>query len=113
MNTLEYKQLLTQKLAALKSVEDVSADAGKTVELDQSKIGRLSRMDALQHQAISNETNRRRKVEITKIKNALLRIENDEFGYCLGCDEVIAENRLKFDPAATLCIHCASKKENQ
>ena len=57
------------------------------------------------------ETKRRRELELTKIKSALLRIENEEYGYCLKCDEDISEKRLDIDPAATLCIDCASKQE--
>jgi DnaK suppressor protein len=79
----------------------------KPVELDQSMVGRLSRMDALQGQAMQLETERRRGVELQRIDAALLRIENDEFGYCLVCDEEIEEKRLEHDPAVPNCMACA------
>ena len=97
-----------QELLAL---EETGNDAAMTVELDQSRVGRLSRMDALQGQAMSQEAKRRRHVELLKITAALRRIEEGEYGYCVMCDEAIAVKRLEIDPAASLCINCASKSE--
>ena len=85
----------------------------RSVELDQARVGRLTRMDALQSQAMHQENNRRRDLELTRIDTALQRIENKEYGYCLDCGENIAEKRLEFDPSVTLCIHCASTAETK
>ncbi|MBT3702344.1 MAG: TraR/DksA family transcriptional regulator [Alphaproteobacteria bacterium] len=84
-----------------------SADSRRPVELDQTSVGRLSRMDALQGQAMALETEQRRKNELVKIESALVRMEEDEYGYCLGCGEEIAPKRLELDPAIAMCIDCA------
>jgi DnaK suppressor protein len=84
-----------------------SAESRKPVELDQQSVGRLSRMDALQVQAMANETERRRQSEIKRIDAALERIGEDEYGWCITCGEEIAEKRLDLDPAASQCIDCA------
>ncbi len=86
---------------------DSSAEARRTVELDQSRVGRLSRMDALQSQAMSVETDRRRKVELRQIAAALGRIDGGDYGTCLGCGEAIAPQRLALNPTAPVCIDCA------
>jgi len=86
-------------------------DAADTVELDQSKVGRLSRMDALRTQAVSQERERRREQELHRIAVALQRIDSGGYGYCMLCDGTIAIPRLEFEPAATLCIECASREE--
>ena len=83
-----------------------SGDAASTVTLDQSKVGRLSRMDALQAQQMAQETVRRRKLQLQKIDNALRRIESGDYGDCFKCGEEIAEARLNFDPASTRCVGC-------
>ena len=101
---------LQQDLAALKTSGE---DAARVVELDQTSVGRLSRMDALQGQAMSQEQGRRRELELQKIKAALRRIESGDYGYCLACDEPVAIKRLTLDPAATLCIDCARARESQ
>ena len=95
----------------LEAVAETNAAAAQTVELDQQWVGRVSRMDALQQQAMGQESERRRNVELRKISSALARIDSGDFGYCLSCDEQIAIARLEFDPAATLCIECAKKAE--
>jgi DnaK suppressor protein len=107
----QYKQQLLEKRQTLLDLQATSSDASQTVELDQTSVGRLSRMDALQGQAMSKERERRREVEVQKINAALGRIESGVFGYCASCDELIASKRLDFDPSAALCIDCANKAD--
>jgi DnaK suppressor protein len=87
------------------------ADAAATVELDQTRQGRLSRMDALQQQAMATATQQRNATELARIDAALARIDAGDYGFCLRCDEQIAPARLQIDPAATLCIRCAEQAE--
>ncbi len=115
---LDNKQVEAFRLQLLQLQDDLSAlkatgeDAARVVELDQTSVGRLSRMDALQGQAMSKEQGRRRELELQKISAALRRIEAGDYGDCLACDEPIAIKRLMLDPAATLCIRCASERES-
>lgn len=106
-NIDEFKNLLLARRDLLRQVEQSGKDAAQVVELDQSKVGRLSRMDALQGQAMSQEAQRRRSVELQKIQAALNRIEAGDYGYCLKCGEFIGLGRLRIDPAAPYCVHCA------
>ena len=89
----------------------VNEDAAQTVELDQTRQGRLSRMDALQGQAMSIAAKERRKLEMRKIENALARIDSGDYGYCQMCGEEIALKRLEFDLTAEHCISCAEQLE--
>jgi len=102
----KFKKRLVEMRDELDSISTISADSRKPVELDQTSIGRLSRMDALQGQAMQLETERRRGVERQRIEAALLRIEDGEFGYCTVCDEDIALKRLENDPSVPNCIDC-------
>ena len=70
-------------------------------------------MDALRSQAMSAESERRRALQLSRIHAAIKRIEDGEFGYCTSCGEAIAPRRLEVDPAAHLCIDCASAAENR
>ncbi len=90
--------------AELEDVQASSKDASAVVQLDQQSVGRLSRMDALQAQAMAQETDRRRALDLRKIAAALDRISEGEFGYCAVCGEVIDRGRLDLDPAAATCI---------
>ncbi|MDH5557270.1 MAG: TraR/DksA family transcriptional regulator [Alphaproteobacteria bacterium] len=81
------------------------------VELDQTTQGRLSRMDALQGQAMAQEVARRREAEIRRIAAALKRVEDGDYGYCVSCGEEIELKRLDFDPSVPNCISCARDGE--
>lgn len=91
----------------LLSFDEGDRDRARPVELDQTAVGRLSRMDALQGQAMSAAVRRRRETTLRRIAAALERLEEGEFGYCLKCGEAIAVARLEIDPVATLCTACA------
>lgn len=79
----------------------------KPVEVDQTSTGRLSRMDALQTQAMGLEIDRRRHQELQRIEAALHRIADGSFGYCVTCGEPIALKRIENDPTTPVCINCA------
>jgi len=102
-----YKKRLLKMRDEVQHLSSATEEDRKPVELDQSMVGRLSRMDALQGQAMQLETERRRGVEMQRINAALLRIENDEFGYCVTCGEEIEKKRLEHDPTAPTCMVCA------
>lgn len=99
--------LLETRLAELQSRDGTNADSRNTVVLDQSSVGRLSRMDAIQQQAMSKATRQNRTTEIQAIKNALLRLEEGEYGYCDYCGDDIPTKRLELTPTAIKCVGCA------
>ena len=101
------KQLRTTLLAKRQELTDllnVSADDAAPVELDQTQQGRLSRMDAMQQQAMAAETQRRRHRQVLLLDAALQRLDDGEYGYCVNCGEEIEADRLALDPATPFCI---------
>ncbi|APX94009.1 molecular chaperone DnaK [Halomonas sp. 1513] len=84
-----------------------SSEARDTVVLDQTSVGRLSRMDAMQGQAMAKAEEERRQLALKRIEAALIRIERGDFGECIGCGEWIAAKRLEWDPLVLKCIDCA------
>ena len=106
-----FRQQLLERQRMLQDLQATGESAAEVVELDQSSVGRLSRMDALQGQAMSRERKRRRQLELQQIMAALHRIEGGDYGECISCGEAIALPRLEHDPAVPLCIDCASMLE--
>ncbi len=102
------KVLLLERQAELKALEEEAAGWSDTVELDQQSVGRLSRMDAMQQQEMAQAEARRRANDLVRIDIALKRMDEDEYGWCAECGEPVAYKRLEIDPAAALCIGCAS-----
>lgn len=88
---------------------DLGAESAKPVTLDQTMVGRVSRIDAIQQQEMTLAAQRRRSEYLTKIEAALKRIDSGDFGYCRTCDEEIAHARLNLDPTLPTCITCAGK----
>ena len=95
----------------LESLRAASLTARDAVELDQTRVGRLSRMDALQGQQMALATERHRLQEINRIGAALKRIDAGNYGLCLACDEPLPASRLHSDPAATVCVARADGKD--
>ena len=111
MDHIRIARLRAKLLARIEEINALEAanDAARaTVELDQQAVGRLSRMDALQSQAMAQETRRRRMAELIRIDAALALMEEDEYGYCQHCGEPIAPGRIEIDPTVQRCIACAS-----
>jgi DnaK suppressor protein len=106
-----FKEVLLAKQQELQAIDAMSEDARKAVELDQQSVGRLSRMDAMQGQAMAQAQNRQRRRELTRIEMALTRLQNGDYGYCDNCGDPIAKRRLEVDPAAGFCIRCAEGNE--
>ncbi|MEX0740875.1 MAG: TraR/DksA family transcriptional regulator [Pseudohongiella sp.] len=104
----DYKHILLQKKAELEAIQADSSQDSKPVELDQAMVGRLSRMDAMQGQAMAQATARRRKEQLQRIEGALRRIDSGDFGYCAICDTDIDPKRLQVDPTLTRCIKCSA-----
>lgn len=100
----EIKQLLIAKRAEIEALLAQTDADSAPVELDQTQQGRLSRMDAIQQQAMAAETQRRRQREIQLIRAALQRLDEGEYGYCVNCGEAIEPQRLALDPATPFCL---------
>jgi len=98
---------LKARIQALKEAAETNADSRNSVTLDQTSVGRLSRMDALQQQAMAKATQARREAEMRQLRAALQRIKDEEFGYCEDCGDDIPEARLKISLTATKCVPCA------
>lgn len=107
----DWRRLVEDQIAQLTELSEESRESQAPVELDQTRQGRLSRMDAMQGQAMAQATDARRRRQIAALSAALSRIDNGEFGACLECGEPIAEARLKSNPATTMCVDCASARE--
>lgn len=105
------KDKLLELREELEKVAVTSDESAAIVELDQSRVGRLSRMDAMQAQAMAQASGQRREKMLRDISAALKRIDEGDYGICENCDEPINPKRLEVDPTARLCIDCASASE--
>jgi DnaK suppressor protein len=103
----ELRQQMLRRQEELRAESALAAESRSVVELDQSSVGRLSRMDALQVQEMALANDRRRQAELQRIEAALARMERGEYGDCVHCGEEIGIKRLRIDPTLQTCVDCA------
>lgn len=117
MSTLKPKQIEQVKLALLNLRDELNTqyalgqEATDTVILDQAKVGRLSRMDAMQQQKMAESNRQSTKQRLKKVLLALAKLDEDDYGYCDECANPIIFARLLIQPEANLCINCQSELE--
>lgn len=87
---------------------EISDEAARPVNLDQTAVGRLSRIDAMQNQSLTQGLQDRERIKASQLTEALQRIEDGTYGICTGCEGPIRYERLMLFPETRTCSACAS-----
>lgn len=103
-----FETRIRDRLSELARLSESGQQAQAIVELDQQAVGRLSRMDALQNQAMAKAQQANRDLETRRLLAALTRLHEGEYGYCEDCGDPVPEGRLELDLAASKCVSCAA-----
>jgi len=104
-------QQLKERVEALhaldRSLREALSDTSRadTVDLDLP-IGRLSRMDAMQQQAMAKAERELQKRRLVMVEAALERVDEEEYGWCCSCGESVGYPRLKARPESPFCVPC-------
>lgn len=101
-----FRPLIEERIQEAKSEIARSSEDTKPISPDVS-IGRLSRLDSMQMQQMALDARRRQQLLLTRLEEALKRLNQGTFGQCLQCRQDIAEERLRYQPDAVLCMRCA------
>ena len=102
----ELRAELDRQLRKLQRSMRTTSRAMKPVQLDQSSVGRLSRIDNLQTQGLTAGLQAREEAKLGQISEALKRMEAGTYGRCVVCAEPIAFERLLVFPEAPNCAAC-------
>lgn len=97
----------------LKEQLEISEESAGIVQLDQTLVGRVSRMDAMQQQSMAVSTRAKAQQKLQKVLAALKMIDSGDYGFCRQCDEPIGFPRLSAQPEANLCLSCQDKADQQ
>lgn len=109
----ELRALLQQLQLELQEQLQLSKSATAAVTLDQTLVGRVSRMDALQQQSVAISTSEKTRARLRKVNIALAAMDSGDYGFCARCDEGIGYGRLRAQPEARLCIACQDSVDRQ
>ncbi len=108
----EEQEILREKIngeiARLENSLTGLEESSKPVEPDNA-IGRLSRMEAINAKSISENSLINMKNRIGKLKVALTKLSNSDFGICTECGEPIPMGRLVLVPESPVCVNCAGR----
>jgi len=101
----KYRGVLEARMAELKALMQ---EIDKELDSHQSKD-----WEELAVERENDEVLERRgtdaQAEIAKIKAAMIRMEEGEFGFCVECGDEVAEDRLAVVPYTPFCRKCAAK----
>ncbi len=98
---IEEEILLTQEQISLleEKVKPIAPDCS---------LGRLTRLEAMGEQHVNNKILDESKIKLTRLRNALLRIDKPMFGICIECEEPIGLGRMSIRPESVRCVECAN-----
>lgn len=104
----QIEQLREELQRTLGRIErSLAVDGGRTTDLDQSAVGRLSRIEALQNQGLTKNLHERERAQLQQVLDALHRLEEGSYGFCDGCRGPIGFERLLVFPEARTCSRCS------
>lgn len=89
-----------------RNISRSSSDGSR--EIDQSAVGRLSRIEALQNQGLTQKLKERERTQFEEVAQALLRLDEGTYGRCSECGTPIRSDRLMIFPETRTCSGCGN-----
>ena len=95
--------------------QEIEKNNAKIAEYDEMSspvspddaIGRVSRMDAINNKSVTESALRQAKDKLSKLRHALNRIDDEQFGLCQRCGKAIPVMRVVLMPQSPYCVNCA------
>lgn len=98
---------LDRVLRKLERSMRTTEEAMRPVKLDQTAVGRLSRIDSLQNQGLTRNLQEREQAKLGQMVTALQRLEEGTYGVCIECGSEIPFERLLVFPETPTCTPCS------
>jgi len=103
----EIKQIIEKNIYTLKEQIALLEEKVKPIAPDCS-LGRLTRLEAMGEQHVNNKILDESKLRLSRLTNALSRIDKPMFGVCIECEEPIGMGRMRIRPESARCVECAN-----
>ena len=101
------KNKIENEIKKLETQIEILKEKTKPVAPDCS-LGRLTREEALNEQMMNKTVLSEANLTLTRLKNALKRVNHEMFGICIVCEEEINVERMLIRPESIRCVNCAS-----
>ncbi len=102
------RETILRELGRLERSMRTTDEALRPVELDPGAVGRLSRIDELQNQALTRNLREREQLKLGGLLQALRRLEEGVYGRCASCGTEIPLDRLLVYPETATCVDCSA-----
>jgi DnaK suppressor protein len=109
LTRIQIEELAAELHRALDKLERsmrTTEEALRPVKLDQTAVGRLSRIDSLQNQGLTRNLKEREEAKLGQVVSALRRMEEGTYGLCIQCSAEIPFERLLVFPETPICTRC-------
>lgn len=106
----ELVRILEDAREGIRAQLDASREDARPVDLDKP-IGRLTRVDAMQQQNMTQAGRRNLEARLQQIAGALAATLTGDYGLCVSCEEPIGYPRLYARPESRLCVRCQERLE--
>jgi DnaK suppressor protein len=114
---MDQKQLVKFKKLLLEEKQRVMNNSRKNldeIKIDTDDLPDETDLAATEvNQALAFKLRDRERLLLSKIDQALSKIEDGSFGVCESCEEDIEIRRLEARPMSTLCISCKEIQEHR
>lgn len=104
----DVRDALLHSLSRLERSMRISGQSERALDLEQDTVGRLSRIDAIQNQGLTQNLQDREQLRLASLREALARIDSGSYGSCTACGQRIPFERLLVFPEAKTCAACAT-----
>ncbi len=105
----ELKRHISEEIENQKNLIQSLTESAKPVAPDNA-LGRLTRMEAINSQAVSENALNAAKAKLARLQSALEKVDQPEFGLCARCETPIPPGRILAMPENVLCVPCAEKR---
>ena len=101
------KEKIENEINKLEQQIEILKEKTKPVAPDCS-LGRLTREEALNEQMMNKIVLSEATLTLTRLNNALKRVNHEMFGVCVVCEEEINVERMLIRPESVRCVDCAN-----
>ena len=106
---VKLEQKIIEEIKIQKHLIETFEETSKPVAPDNA-IGRLTRMEAISSQGISEASLNSAKVKLAQLERALEKVYLPQFGVCALCSNSIPQERIMLMPESTICVSCAEQR---
>lgn len=106
MKKTEIRTLIDQEIVKTENKIAEYESMSSPVSPDDA-IGRVSRMDAINNKSVTEAALRQSKDKLSKLRHALHRVDEEDFGLCKRCSKAIPVMRVVLMPQSPYCVNCA------